>query len=94
MHRGHDAVAFMDENAALVQTHSGHAFAEADLLRRIVNNIPSGPAGLVGDVHKADLMRRVPKTPDLASVYVFTHEIFYASDFGRVLLHDLPSDYR
>lgn len=79
-----DILEYFDKNADLVENHPGAAYPEVSILRRLVKSTPSGPAGILGDVYLESVNRRISEVKNRGDVYGLTHEIFFATDFGRI----------
>ena len=82
----------MQENTRLIEEHRGAAFTEVEILKQLASKTDSGPAGLMGDTHLKKLQKSVPKIDNRSEAYAFTHEILFASDFGRISLKDKGID--
>lgn len=86
-----DALDYMSHHADDVANHGGNAYAENVILSGMLQE--TGDGGAVGDAYLAYLKKSVPKIKDRAGAYVFTHAVFFASDFGRIPLEVDKTSY-
>lgn len=76
-----DTLAWFAANAAAVDEHPGAALAEVEILRALATGAQVG--SIFAHVHEAKLLRGPRNTNDRGEAYGLTHDIFFATDFGR-----------
>lgn len=78
-----DTLAWFDVKSATVADHDGVAFTELEILKIIANATPSSGAGILGDAYAQEARRGAGHYPNRNDVYRFTHQIMFATNFGR-----------
>ncbi len=80
------AVQFMADNQAAVDAHTGAAYAENKILRGITGAEDTGGRSLLGYSYLCNLRRGVRSVSNRAECYAITHDIFFATNFGKISL--------
>lgn len=73
---------YWSDNDALVQAHPGEVLQELAIFR-ILKNGEEAPDTIIAEVYREKVRRRVPECPNQSETYGMTHDVFFATDFGR-----------
>lgn len=80
MSKATDALAFLDSKTVEVDAHRGAAYTEVELLRNLTENVPGN---ILQTAYLERMNFEVPSPQNRAEMYQATHEIFFATNFGR-----------
>lgn len=76
------AVDYLQNNQASVDAHGGIAYAEQRIMNALAGVETTGRS-LIGYAYQSLLLKGVPEVNDRNQAYLFTHMVFFATDFGR-----------
>jgi hypothetical protein len=74
----------MEANAVSVVANGGAAYAENKILRGMAGNDDTGGRALIGYAYLSNLQRGVRSVTNRGEAYALTHDIFFATNFGRI----------
>lgn len=75
-------VDYFDRHSDEVEAHPGAVLEELAILRILQNNEAAEPT-IITAVYREKMVRGCPTCPNPADIYGMTHDVFFATDFGR-----------